>query len=66
MAKVVYVGPFDGVEIPALGLDGVVRGVPFEVDDEGAVEALLAQPSNFELAPAPAGRKGPAPAGGED
>jgi hypothetical protein len=39
--QVVYEGPFDAVEIPALGLD-VARGVPFDVDD-GAGEALCAQ-----------------------
>lgn len=64
MARLVYVGPFaDGVEIPALDLT-VARGVPFEVGDEGNAAALLAQPSNFQLAdeaaderPAAAGEK---------
>lgn len=50
--KVVYVGPFDAVEVD--GIAGVVtRGVPVEVVDELAV-LLLAQ----EVWTAPAGKGG--------
>ena len=54
MAKLVYVGPFrDGVSIPLLGLEEILPGVPFDVADEGAASALIAQ-GTFELAQAPA------------
>ena len=54
MAQLVYGGPFrDGVSIPLLGIEEIVPGVPFEVADEGAVTALLAQ-GTFELAGKPA------------
>lgn len=63
MAQLVYVGPFrDGVSIPLLGVEHAEPGVPFEVADEGAVSALLAQ-GTFELAAKPAATK---PAKGTD
>jgi hypothetical protein len=46
--QLVYVGPFDEVDLPSLRLR-VKPGVPVEVSDEVA-DALLAQVDNWALA----------------
>lgn len=47
--QVIYSGPFDTVDVPALDLT-VLRGVPVEVD-EGAGLALCEQDDWSEVAP---------------
>ena len=51
--QVVYCGPFDEVDVPALRLAGVRPGVPVEVSAEAA-EQLFAQPECWRPASAPA------------
>lgn len=61
MARIVYIGPHDTVEVPALipwGLAFFTRGVPVEVPDSAAfgdpareAGGLLDQIDNWALAP---------------
>ena len=62
MPQIVYVGPIDEVDIPALRLRAQ-RGVPVEVSDDASALLLLAQPDNWE--PVKAGKSAPAAAGQE-
>lgn len=60
--QIVYVGPFDEVDVPAHRLGGIKPGEPVEVSDEAAA-ALLAQADNWQ--PAKPGKSTPAAPGKE-
>ena len=49
MPQLVYVGPFDVVDVPAFRIGGLRRGVPVEVSEDAA-RSLLAQPDNWQAA----------------
>lgn len=53
MPKIKYVGPFDAVEVPALGRD-VKRGEPIEVEDAEIAKSLLEQKDNWQRVSKPA------------
>lgn len=52
MPQIVYVGPFDEVDVPAYRVRAT-PGVPVEVSDEAAA-SLLEQADNWQPASAPA------------
>lgn len=47
MPRIRYVGSFDAVDIPLVGLNGVKRGDEFDATDAQAASLLLA-PDNYE------------------
>lgn len=61
MPKILYIGPFDEVDVPAFRLRAE-PGTPVDVSDEAA-EALLAQTDNWKAAGGSTGHTStPAPA----
>lgn len=57
MKRIKYTGPFDAVDVPDAGLEGVAQGAVVEVDDDMA-DRLLEQPDNWRRAPKPRKRPG--------
>jgi hypothetical protein len=62
--KIVYIGPFDEVDVPAYRLRAKPEE-PVEVSDEAA-EALLSQPENWKAASSGPARTASTPAPAKD